>query len=42
MLQSGDVLHREDLIKELRLHKSEAPTKEIKKLLNEAIKTVQR
>lgn len=42
MLQSGDIFHREDLIEELRQHKREAPTKEIKKLLDEAIKKVQR
>lgn len=42
MLQSRDIFHREDLIEELRQHKREAPTKEIKKLLDEAIKKVQR
>ncbi|MGO2336521.1 hypothetical protein [Providencia sp.] len=42
MLQSGDVFLRDDLINELRQHKREAPTKEIKNLLDDAIKKVQR
>lgn len=38
----GDVICRDDLIDELRQHKKEAPTKEIKALLNDAIKMVER
>lgn len=38
----GDVITRDDLLEELRLHKKEAPTKKIKALLNDAIETVRR
>ncbi|HCR4037707.1 TPA: hypothetical protein OOF66_004001 [Morganella morganii] len=38
----GDIIFRDDLIDELRQHKKEAPTKEIKALLNDAIKMVDR
>lgn len=37
----GDVISRADLLDELRQNKKEAPTKEIKALLDDAIKTVQ-
>lgn len=38
----GGVICRDDLLDELRQHKKEAPTKEIKALLDDAIKMVQR
>lgn len=37
-----DVITRDDLLDELRQHKKEAPTKEIKTLLDDAIETVRR
>ncbi|MET4892235.1 hypothetical protein ACGTI2_09390 [Morganella morganii] len=38
----GDIIFRDDLLDELRQHKKEAPTKEIKALLNDAIKMIER
>lgn len=38
----GNVIHRDDLIDELREHKKEAPTVEIKKSLDDAIRMVRR
>lgn len=38
----GDVITRDDLLDELRQHKKEAPTKEIKALLDDAIETVRK
>lgn len=38
----GDIICRDDLLDELRRHKKEAPTKEIKALLDDAIMMVQK
>ncbi|CAB5592450.1 MULTISPECIES: hypothetical protein [Providencia] len=38
----GDVITRDDLLDELRQHKKEAPTNEIKVLLDDAIKMLKR
>lgn len=42
MLHSREIFCRDDIIDELRQHKREAPTAEIKRLLNDAIKTIQK
>ncbi|EKT66898.1 hypothetical protein [Providencia alcalifaciens] len=42
LLHSREIFCRDDIIDELKQHKREAPTAEIKRLLDDAIKTIQK